>query len=233
MSYRLLLVEDDQELAELLIDYLELESFIVTWETRGDKGLDVALTENFDVIILDIMLPGTNGVEFLKEFRQQRLTPVIMLTARGEELDRILGFELGADDYLPKPCSPRELVARIKAVIRRVVMDQQTTQPSHSSNMVVVGPLHLNLSSHEATVSGQPLNLTGTEFEVLSLLMQHTGEVVSKETLSLQALGKQLSLYDRSIDMHVSNLRKKIADVYDNPSLIKTIRGKGYLLKQF
>ncbi|MCX4026997.1 response regulator [Endozoicomonas sp. SM1973] len=233
MSYRLLLVEDDQELAELLIDYLELESFTITWETRGDKGLNVALTENFDVIILDIMLPGINGVEFLKEFRQQRLTPVIMLTARGEELDRILGFELGADDYLPKPCSPRELVARIKAVIRRVVMDQQTTKSIRSSNVVMVGPLYLNLSSHEATVSGQPLNLTGTEFEVLSLLMQHTGEVVSKETLSLQALGKQLSLYDRSIDMHVSNLRKKIADVYDNPSLIKTIRGKGYLLKQF
>ncbi|WP_163830767.1 response regulator transcription factor [Spartinivicinus ruber] len=233
MSYRLLLVEDDQELAELLIDYLELESFTITWEPSGDKGLDIALTESFDVIILDIMLPGLSGVDFLKKFRQQRLTPVIMLTARGEELDRILGFELGADDYLPKPCSPRELVARIKAVIRRVVMDQQTSKTTQPNNLLTVGPLLLNLSSHEAIASGKQLNLTGTEFELLSLLMQHAGEVVSKETLSIQALGKQLSLYDRSVDMHVSNLRKKIADLCDTPSLIKTIRGKGYLLKQY
>lgn len=216
----LLLAEDDVELCELLIDYLKPEGFTIFTAHDGQAALEAAQKNSFDLIILDVMLPKFTGFEVLSRLRQHNKTPVLMLTARGSDVDRIVGLEMGADDYLPKPCNPRELVARIRAILRRA--------HTQDSERLEVGDLHLNLGKHEVMLDGQEIELTTTEFSVLAGLLRHAGKMVSKEMLTESALGRKLSAYDRSMDMHVSNLRKKLGPYNDGKTRIKTIRGQGY-----
>ncbi|MBB6521425.1 response regulator transcription factor [Pseudoteredinibacter isoporae] len=223
---KLLLVDDDQELCALLGEFLSTEGFETTMVHDGQAALDATAEGTFDLIVLDVMLPIYTGFEVLRKLRDYCQTPVLMLTAKGEDVDRIVGLEMGADDYLPKPCNPRELVARIRAILRRV--DQ--TQPEQPSDHLVVDQLELQISAHSASYSNKPLTLTGAEFTVLELLMRSSGQVISKEALTEQALGRKLTPYDRSIDVHVSNLRKKLAEKGASKELIINIRGAGYML---
>lgn len=218
----ILLVDDDTELTALLEDILTLEGFTVSQAHNGFDGLQ-ALNSDIDLILLDIMMPKMNGMEMLKQLRQQWQTPVLMLTAKGEEVDRVIGLELGADDYLPKPFSDRELMARIRAILRRTQLNkpEQTESIPHG--------LQVFPGKQEAYYQGRLLELTTTEFSLLQYFLGHMGESISKEDLSLDVLGKRLSPFDRAIDMHVSNLRKKLSEHSDQP-LIKTLRGKGYLM---
>lgn len=225
----ILLVEDDQELNELLTEFLQLEGFNVTSTFDGAAGLEAALTGEHDAIILDIMLPKMNGLEVLKQLRNSQKTPVLMLTARGDEVDRIVGFEMGADDYLPKPCNPREIIARIKAILRRVEMDLADAQPVGKNGVIKLEDIEVNPSTRVATLNNTPLELTSTEFNLLENLLSHAGQVISKEDLTETALGRKLTLYDRSVDMHLSNLRKKLGAFSDGEPRIKTVRGVGYL----
>lgn len=222
---KVLLIDDDAELSELLTEYLSSHNFEVSAVYRGDSGLETALNQNFDVILLDVMLPGIDGFEVLKQLRQTKLTPVIMLTAKGEDFDRIFGLELGADDYLAKPFNHRELLARVKAITRRI----ENIKQSHEIENTNVNGIRLSPQTREAFAAEQPLELTGTEFEILYLLLQKQGEIVSKETISEQVLGRKLAAFDRSIDMHVSNIRKKVAEHIEQEK-IKTVRGAGYIL---
>lgn len=220
-----LLIDDDIELSELLTEYLSSHDFNITACHRGDTGLEQALTQNYDVILLDVMLPGLDGFEVLKQLRQSKLTPVIMLTAKGEDFDRIFGLELGADDYLAKPFNHRELLARVKAITRRI----ENIQQMHSNAIIEENGIRLTPHTREAFAAEQKVELTGTEFEILFLLLNNQGEIVSKETISEQVLGRKLAAFDRSIDMHVSNIRKKIAE-HIKQEKIKTVRGAGYIL---
>lgn len=222
MFKKLLLVEDDLEISELLCSLLQKEGFHIHPEFDGNTAEKTALDNDFDLIILDIMLPGKDGLDVLRSIRSQKATPIIMLTAKGDDLDRIIGFEMGADDYLPKPFNPRELIARIKALLRRVELDKKTH--NEQPDTLAHGNLQVNIKSREVFLDRKFIELTATEFNVLMTLLLHPNEVISKNTLTQQALGRKLSLYDRAIDMHVSNLRKKIID-----TSIKTIRGQGYM----
>lgn len=219
----ILLVDDDTELTALLEDILTLEGFTVSQAHNGFEGLE-ALDSSVDLILLDIMMPKMNGMEMLKQLRQQWQTPVLMLTAKGEEVDRVIGLELGADDYLPKPFSDRELMARIRAILRRT--QQNKPEPAESTNP---HGLQVFPGKQEAYYQGTLLDLTTTEFTLLEYFLNHMGESISKEDLSLEVLGKRLSPFDRAIDMHVSNLRKKLSEHHEQ-TLIKTLRGKGYLM---
>lgn len=224
MKHSILLIDDDQELCGLLTEYFTAEGFEVAMAHTGTEGLQLALKQNFDLILLDVMLPEMDGFEVLKALRVQKMTPVIMLTAKGDDFDRIFGLELGADDYIPKPFNHRELLARVKAITRRVDHYKQ-----HSpDDTFTIHQLRLDVASRSATVNGGVLSLTGTEYEVLLLLVRTAGEVVDKQTISRQVLGRPLVPYDRSIDMHVSNVRKKIAALSEH-TYIKTIRGAGYI----
>ncbi len=226
---RILLVDDDRELIGMLHEYLGREGFEVQTLHDGAEALD-KLTQSRseplpDLVVLDVMLPGRNGLDVLRALRaNESAPPVLMLTARGDDVDRIVGLELGADDYLPKPFNPRELVARIRAVLRRASDRSQPREP------LVLGTLRLDPARHRATVRGNAVELTGAEFRVLEVLLRSAGRVVSREQLTEQALGRKLELYDRSVDTHVSNLRRKLAlDAADEPQ-IRGIRGAGYLL---
>ncbi|TMP36659.1 response regulator transcription factor [Pseudoalteromonas rubra] len=224
MSAKVLIIDDDRGLCELLQDYLQGEGFYVDTAHTGPVGLDMALDREFDVILLDVMLPQLDGFEVLKALRARKMTPVIMLTAKGDDFDRIFGLELGADDYIPKPFNHRELLARIKAITRRVAhLLHTTTSPRFECH-----ELALDLSSRTASIKGIPLPLTGTEYEMLHQLMKSAGQTVTKQTLSQAVLGRPLAPYDRSVDMHVSNVRKKIA-VHSAHTYIKTLRGSGYI----
>lgn len=222
MSHTLLLADDDVELCQLLQQYLEVEGFKVSLAHDGKEAVDVALSRDFDLLILDVMLPSMQGFDVLRTLRQSSDMPVLMLTARGDDTDRIVGLELGADDYLPKPCNPRELSARIKAILRR-----SETRASKSSELEDAG-LHINEAAREARYQEQLLELTSAEFNVLVLLLKHRGTALSKEQLTEEALGRKLEAYDRSIDVHVSNLRKKLAGAGIDRDCIKNIRGIGY-----
>lgn len=224
----ILLVDDDYELGELLHEYLSMEGFDLTAVQDGESGLQKALSGDFDLILLDVMLPKMNGFEVLKKLREDSAVPVIMLTARGESVDRVLGLEHGADDYIPKPYHHHELVARIKALFRRI--DLASDSPVKNPGTMNVGELQLNMTKRVVTLSAEEVPLTGAEFGVLQCLMEHVGELVDKDTLSLAALGRPLMAYDRSIDMHVSNLRKKLGHREDNSDWIKTVRSRGYML---
>ncbi|MEK0159387.1 response regulator [Pseudoalteromonas piscicida] len=224
MKHSILLIDDDQELCSLLKEYFTAEGFEVAMAHTGTEGLQLALKKNFDLILLDVMLPEMDGFEVLKALRVQKMTPVIMLTAKGDDFDRIFGLELGADDYIPKPFNHRELLARVKAITRRVDHYKQHSQ----DDTFTIQQLRLDVASRSATVNGEVLSLTGTEYEVLHLLVRTAGEVVDKQTISRQVLGRPLVPYDRSIDMHVSNVRKKIAALSEH-TYIKTIRGAGYI----
>ncbi|RLR66548.1 DNA-binding response regulator, partial [Pseudomonas aeruginosa] len=188
------------------------------------------LDASIDLLLLDVMMPRKNGIETLKELRQNFQTPVIMLTARGSDLDRVLGLELGADDYLPKPFNDRELVARIRAILRRSNWSEQKQTDNSSSPTLQVDKLQLNPGRQEASFDNEPLELTGTEFTLLYLLAQHLGQVVSREHLSQEVLGKRLTPFDRAIDMHISNLRRKLPERTDGQPWFKTLRGRGYLM---
>jgi two-component system response regulator CpxR len=223
-EYKLLLVDDDFELSELLTEYLTNQGFNITVAHDGEAGLAKANANQFDLILLDVMLPKMDGFEVLKQLRISNKTPVLMLTARGDDFDRIFGLELGADDYLPKPFNHRELVARIKAITRRIEHIQSV---QHQSD-IEINNVKLNLSCRQVTCSGQEVPLTGTEFQMLHLLMNSPGEIVSKETISQEVLGRRLAPFDRSIDMHLSNIRKKLQKFSDDNKL-KTVRGAGYI----
>ncbi|WP_145339930.1 envelope stress response regulator transcription factor CpxR [Pantoea sp. PSNIH1] len=227
---KILLVDDDRELTSLLKELLEMEGFEVIVASDGEQALTL-LDSSVDLLLLDVMMPKKNGIDTLKELRQQHQTPVIMLTARGSELDRVLGLELGADDYLPKPFNDRELVARIRAILRRSNWsEQQQQQHDTSSPTLEVDCLRLNPGRQEASFDNETLELTGTEFTLLYLLAQHLGQVVSREHLSQEVLGKRLTPFDRAIDMHISNLRRKLPERRDGHPWFKTLRGRGYLM---
>jgi DNA-binding response OmpR family regulator len=221
----ILLVDDDRELDLMLTEYLSTEPFSVTTALDGTLALELLTEETFDLVILDVMLPSLSGFDVLHRLRQMLTVPVIMLTARGEDTDRILGLELGADDYLPKPFNPKELVARIHAVLRRTAKNME-----FSNQEVTVGSLHLCTATLEATVEGRAVRLTGTEFRVLEMLMRGAGQAQSREFLTERILGRTLSAYDRSIDTHISNLRRKLVDKHGRGIEIRNIRGTGYLL---
>ncbi|WP_299494102.1 response regulator [uncultured Shewanella sp.] len=222
---RILLIDDDLGLSELLAQLLELEGFQLTLAHNGQVGLDLAIEQDFDLILLDVMLPKLNGFEVLRALRQKKQTPVLMLTARGDEIDRVVGLEIGADDYLPKPFNDRELVARIRAIIRRT----HSLPQDNPKSIQEFGDLQLDPARQEVYCQDVLILLTGTEFSLLYELVQHSGELVSKETLSESVLGKKLMPFDRSLDMHLSNLRKKMPERKDARPRVKTIRGKGYI----
>lgn len=226
--YQILLIDDDFELGELLQEYLGMEGFELTTRQDGESGLQAALSDDYDLVLLDVMLPKMNGFEVLKALRDKSSMPVIMLTARGESVDRVLGLEHGADDYIPKPYHHHELIARIRALFRRIEITNDSNEKP--ANNYEVGTLKLDPSTRVASREGEELALTGAEFGVLQCLMEHVGELVDKDSLSIAALGRPLMAYDRSIDMHVSNLRKKLGKRDDDSDWIKTVRGRGYQL---
>jgi len=219
---KILLIDDDIELSGMLKDFLQNEGFEVSTANNGETGAQYIMLKTFDLAVLDVMMPGMNGFETLKVIRQHSEIPVIMLTAKGEDIDRIVGLEMGADDYLPKPCNPRELVARIKAVLRRT----QLAPPLQDE--IKTGELNVIPKARKAYYADKELPLTSSEYNLLEVLARQVGQVVDKETLSEQALGKKLTAYDRSIDMHMSKLRQKLGD--DEQQLIQTVRGMGYQL---
>lgn len=223
--HRVLIIDDDVELGQMLTEYLAPEGFDATVVHRGDHGAEAALADELVAVILDVMLPGLNGFDVLRRIRARSLVPVIMLTAKGDDIDRILGLEMGADDYLPKPFNPRELVARLKAVLRRQAPPADADDAPLSCHSLVVRP-----NARRAEYRGTPLSLTSTEFSLLEVLVRNAGSVVSKEALYENVLGRPLAPYDRSIDMHISHLRRKLAAV-DDKLVIHTVRGAGYQME--
>ena len=224
---RVLLVDDDRELCQMLTEYLSAEHFDVKSAHDGDDALRDLEAGGFDIIILDVMLPRLSGFDVLRRLGASYTTPILMLTARGDDIDRIVGLELGADDYLSKPFNPRELVARIRAILRRV-----SSRPGKGAapDELIVGPIVLHTGTHRVHVAGKAVPLTGAEFRVLELLMRSAGHVISREAMTEQALGRKLVAYDRSIDTHISNLRRKLElETGKNPE-IKNVRGSGYTL---
>ena len=222
----ILIIDDDKDLCDLLHDYLTPEGFVVEAVHNGLEGSDRAISGGYSLVVLDVMLPGINGFEALRRIRAVSRVPVLMLTARGEEVDRIVGLEIGADDYLPKPFNPRELVARIRAVLRRM---EALPQPQIESARLIVGDVELISSTRTVLRAGQKVDLTSVEFTILETLLRLAGQVVSRDELVKKALGRELSAYDRSIDVHVSSVRKKLGQANDNVERIKTVRNIGYL----
>ncbi len=222
----ILLIDDDAELGEMLTEYLAPEHLDVTACLSGEAGLEQLGSESFDLIILDIMLPGMSGLDVLKKLRQESQVPVIMLTARGDDVDRIIGLEFGADDYLPKPFNPRELAARLKAILRRA----RGNEHASASSVRRAGAISIDPTNRRVTVADTVLKLTGTEYEILCCLVEQPGEVVSKDTLSERALGRRLLPFDRSIDTHISNLRRKLVAAGAAEETISNQRGVGYVL---
>lgn len=223
---RILLIDDDKELCRLLVDYLEGEDLQVEAVHEGRAALELTREDSFDLIVLDIMLPGLSGIDVLRKIRERSNVPVLMLSARGDDVDRIVGLELGADDYIPKPCNPRELLARIRAVLRRTVSaDDQPGGELHINDLV------LNPLDRTVRADGGLIELTSTEFTMLEILMREAGSIVSKETLSERGLGRPLGRYDRSVDMHMSNLRRKLGPGRDGEHRMETVRGVGYQLR--
>ncbi|APW56940.1 DNA-binding response regulator [Pasteurella multocida] len=227
---KILLVDDDVELIELLAELLTLEGFEIDMANNGLQALQ-KLDLSYDLVLLDIMMPVLNGVETLKKIRQEFSVPVIMLTARGDDIDRILGLELGADDYIPKPFNDRELVARIKAILRRTQPAATlNTEVKENRSEFVFCDITLYPGRQQAFHHDKDLELTGTEFALLQKLVLNPSQILSRESLSIEILGKQLTPFDRAIDMHMSNLRKKLPPRTDGSPWFKTLRGRGYLL---
>ncbi|MBI3570221.1 MAG: response regulator transcription factor [Gammaproteobacteria bacterium] len=224
----ILLADDDVELSEMLADYLGGEGFTVDAAHDGEAALRMALANRYDLLVLDVMMPKLNGFDVLRELRARSLLPVLMLTARGEDVDSIVGLELGADDYLAKPCSPRVLVARIRAILRRAETQKESGAGNAYPGHISLDDVTLHTGSRTVTCGGRPVVMTGTEFSVLEALMREAGNVISKNKLSERALGRKLGRYDRSLDMHVSSLRKKLGPLADGEERIKTVRGVGY-----
>ncbi|WP_372738882.1 response regulator [Neptunomonas sp.] len=222
----ILLVDDDQELTELLSDYLEAEGVKVSVENSAKAALvRLQSDESFDLAVFDIMMPEMSGLELLQQLRPRLQLPVIMLTGRGGDIDRILGLEMGADDYLAKPCNPRELLARIRAVLRRA----QQRPESDAAQLLTCWGVALDPSTREVSFGSHSIDFTSAEFNVLYQFMQHPGEILSKSKLTETVLHRSLTAYDRAIDVHVSRVRQKLAPFTGQKELIKTIRGEGYL----
>lgn len=224
---KILIIDDDEELCELVSEYLSVEGFQTESVHEGAAGLKLAASGEYDLAILDVMLPKMNGFEVLRSLRESSRIPVLMLTARGDDMERIVGLEIGADDYLPKPFNPRELVARLRAVLRRV----QVTEEEHAAapEKLHVDDLDISTSSRSAKINGEEVNLTSIEFDLLVALLGEAGKIVKKEDLSEKVLERKLSPFDRSLDMHISNLRKKLGVRNDGGERIKTIRSVGYI----
>jgi len=222
---KILIIDDDEDLCELVGEYLEVEGFDVDSVHDGAEGLESALKSPRDLIILDVMLPSKNGFDVLRELRNDSTTPVLMLTARGEDMERIVGLEIGADDYMPKPFNPRELVARIRAILRRADVSLRP----EAAEKLKVEDIEVSKAGRSASVDGKRLALTAIEFELLVALLENAGKVIEKEDLSIRVLERELSPFDRSLDMHVSNLRKKLGKRDDGENRIKTIRSVGYI----
>ena len=220
---RILVIDDDVELCHLVGEYLRAEGFAIDCVHDGESGLKKAAGGEYLLVVLDVMLPGINGFEVLRRIRATSHLPVLLLTARGEDVDRIVGLEIGADDYLPKPFNPRELVARIRAVLRRT-RGEATPAP----DMVSVGDVELDPATRTVRLEGKPVELTSVEFNLLEVLLREAGRVVSRERLVNAVLSRKFSPFDRSIDMHVSKVRKKLGDT-ENDEHIKTVRGVGYI----
>ena len=216
----ILLVDDDTELASLLSEFLTREGFAVSSEHEGFRGLDRARKPDIDLVVLDVMLPGIDGFEILRRLRAESKVPVVMLTARGDDVDRIVGLDLGADDYLPKPFNPKELAARIRSVLRRY-----ESHPAAASGRIEVGGVTLDPAARTVVANGKLVDLTTFEFDILELLMRSSGKVLSRDSLMEKFYNRKATPFDRSIDMHISHLRKKLEN---GEGLIKTIRGVGY-----
>lgn len=223
---RLLMIDDDLELSELLTEFLSAEGFAVDTAHDGEAGAKKAAEGVFALIVLDVMLPGLNGFEVLRRIRAANRTPVLMLTARGDDVDRIVGLELGADDYLPKPFNPRELVARIRAILRRA---NPEPRPTAQPERLTVADITLDFGTRTVRRAGELIDLTGVEFDLLAVLLGEAGHIVSREELAKKVLGREFSPFDRSIDMHVSNLRRKLGHQLNGIERLKAVRGAGYI----
>ena len=224
---RILLVDDDRELADMLAEYLGQDGFQVECAHTGEEGLQRALSGEFALTVLDVMMPNISGVEVLNRIRARSRMPVLMLTARGDDLDRVIGLELGADDYVPKPCTARELAARIRAILRRT----ERPEPSQSDPEVIqFGDLAIQPDARTARWKGHPLSLTSTEYNLIELLARRAGQTVSKKALSEEGLGRPLARFDRSVDVHMGRIREKIGPMDDGRSCIQTVFRQGYQL---
>lgn len=223
--HRILLLDDDMELCDLLTEYLRPEGFEIIVAHDGEEGLAAALSSPVELVLLDVMLPGKNGFDVLRELRARSPVPVLMLTAKGDEIDRIVGLELGADDYLPKPFNPRELLARMRAVLRR---GERPEAPA--AELLTAGDIEMDLGARSVRVAGKEAELTSVEFKLLEALLRSPGKVVSREKLSMAALERTLGPFERSLDVHVSNLRRKLGQADDGSARIRTLRSEGYLL---
>lgn len=221
---KVLIIDDDEELCELVSEYLTVEGFEIESVNDGESGLKAALSGDYELAILDVMLPKMNGFDVLRNLREQSKLPVIMLTARGDDMERIVGLEIGADDYLPKPFNPRELAARLRAILRRTADTDEET-----SEKLDIDGIQLSTAARTVILDGEPVNVTSVEFELLANLLREAGKIVRKEDLSESVLERKLSPFDRSLDMHVSNLRKKLGTRADGSDRIKTVRSVGYI----
>ena len=219
----ILIVDDDVELVTLLVDYLQLEGFAPVAAHNGTEALELLSRQEFEIVVLDVMMPGMSGVEVLKRIREKSQLPVLMLTAKGDPVDRIIGLELGADDYLVKPFSPRELVARVRALLRRVHADSEPQR-----EVLEFGELTIDVSGHKVLVKGKEVDLTASEFKLLTTLSRYPGRVYSRMELVEKVLGYDFEGYERTIDSHVKNLRAKIGDNPRNPKWLHTVHGVGY-----
>ena len=227
---QILVIDDDVELCKLVTRYLTREGFQIESVNGGVSGAKRALSGNYALVVLDVMMPGVNGFDVLRRIRAESHLPVLMLTAKGDALDRVLGLEMGADDYLPKPFNPQELAARIRAILRRAQPADEKTRAL--SPPIIVGDVEMNLGTRVVRRGGETVNLTTVEFDLLEVLLRAAGQVVDREKLTRDVLGREFSPFDRSIDTHVCNLRKKIGLLEDGTERIKGVRGIGYLYAQ-
>ena len=219
---RILVIDDDARIRELLAEYLGNRGFGVETAEDGEMGLARARAGGVDLVVLDVMMPGKDGFQVCRELRAESRVPIIMLTARGDDFDRIVGLELGADDYLPKPFNPRELLARVQAVLRRVAA------PADEGLRLSAGSIVVDPDRREVTLGGEAVELTTTEFEILRALVANAGRVIPRERLMELARGEEFAAFDRSVDVHISHLRRKLGDDPRSPRFIKTVRGVGY-----
>src|ERR1051326_2002001 len=228
VTEQLLVIDDDVELCKLVTRYLTQEGFRIDSENNAVNGAGRALSGNYALVVLDVMMPGANGFDVLRRIRAESRIPVLMLTAEGDALDRVLGLEIGADDYLPKPFNPQELVARIRAILRRVRPDKLGLG-RNAATPIVIGDVEMDLGARIVRRSGQVVNLTTVEFDLLEVLLVKAGQIIGREALTREVLGREFFSFDRSIDTHVCNLRKKIGPLEDGTERIKGVRGIGYL----
>ena len=231
----ILVIDDDTELCELLADFLKPEGFEISAVHDGENGLNAALSEagRYELIVLDVMLPGMNGFEVLRRLRDELDTPVLMLTARDEEVDRITGLEMGADDYMPKPFNPRELIARARAILRRTGELRRKHVAPSPARILCVGDVEMDVGTRVVRREGERIELTAAEFAYLEMLLRAAGRVVTREELAERVLGRPLTPYDRSVDVHMSSLRRKLGHRVGEVERIRTVRGFGYVYANF